>query len=128
MSNLVVLIGSQTDSTISMCKIVADQMNFQCYTERKIEDVLLALQEKDYNALLFDLDMQGFEALKAVRLIKNLRPKLPLIAIASEVDKKLGGKIFEEGALHLIMSPPSEESIRSALSIVINREKVNVQI
>lgn len=120
MPNPAILIGSQIESTITPCKDVAEEMHIQCCIESKIEDFLLSIQENDYHAAIFDLDMEGFEALKTIRLIRNLRPKLPLITVAKDVNKKLGGQIYDVGVFHLIMSPPSRESIRSVLKAISN--------
>ena len=125
MSDLAILVGSQKDSIINEFQVVAGELNIQCCAEKKIEDLLLSMQEHDYSAVIIDLDIEGLEALKAIRLIKKLRPKVPLITIVTEIDRKLGGQIFDEGVFHVIMSPPSSENIRSALEIVVsNKSKI----
>lgn len=114
-SLLPILIGSQSETIITVCKEVAAEIGIVTNVERKIEDFLLAIDDNDYLAIIFDLDMKGFEIVKTIRLIRHIRPKIPLIVLVAKISKKLGGQIFNEGVFHLILSPPSKENLRSTL-------------
>ena len=112
------LIGSQTKKIIQICEAVAAEIGAATIVKKKIEDILLALQENDFKVIIFDLDMEGMEALKTIRLIRRMRPKIPLITLAEKIDKKIGGKILSEGVFHIILAP-NKNNMTIALSAVL---------
>jgi DNA-binding NarL/FixJ family response regulator len=112
------LIGSQNETTIHICEEVAAEIDAATIVKKKIEDILLALQESDFKVIIFDLDMEGMEALKTIRLIRRMRPKIPLITLAEKIDKKVGGEILSEGVFHIILAP-NRENLSAALSAVL---------
>jgi len=65
--------------------------------------------------------------LKWIKVIKRIRPKIPLIIISEEVDQKTGGKIYDEGTFYLCVRPVRREVIRNALSAAISTYRSNVK-
>ncbi len=118
MSPSSIIIGSQIETICAICEEVASDIDLLTHVETEIEDFLLAIQENDYVAIIFDLHMKGIEAVKTIRLIRRMRPKIPLIVIATKINKNIGGQILNEGVFHIIVSPPSKESLRTALDAV----------
>ena len=112
------LIGSQAETLIQICEEVAGEMGASTIVKKKIEDILLALQESDFKVIIFDLDIEGMEALKTIRLIRRMRPKIPLITLAEKIDKKNGAKILSEGVFHIILAP-NRKNVSAALSAVL---------
>lgn len=113
-----IIIGSQIETICAICEEVASEIHMLTHVETEIEDFLLAIQENDYVAIIFDLDMKGIEAVKTIRLIRRMRPKIPLIVIATKLNKNIGGQILNEGVFHIIVSPPTKISLRTALEAV----------
>jgi len=118
-----ILLGSQNNSIIPIVREVADEMAITIQAEHKIEDFLLNVQENDYEAIIFDLNMSNYEGVKTIRLIRRMRPKIPLITLAEEINKNIGGKILSEGVFQLLMSPPSKENIRATLKTALKNVK-----
>ena len=98
-----ILIGSKNKSIIATIKEVAVDQEISIRTEQRIEDFLLNVQEQDYKAILFDINMSCYEAIKTIRLIRRMRPKIPLIVLLNKIDKKSGGQILNEGVFHIIL-------------------------
>ena len=117
-----ILIGCENKSINSTIKKAADNLEFNVRTEQSIEDFLLNLQEKDYKAILFDINMSHYEAIKTIRLIRRMRPKIPLIVMLDEIDKKIGSQILNEGVFHLVLSP-NEINLAATLSAVLRIKK-----
>ena len=116
-----ILLGSQNKLIIPIVREVADEMAITVQAEQKIEDFLLNVQENDYKAIIFDLNMSNYEGVKTIRLIRRMRPKIPLITLVEKIDKKSGGQILSEGVFQLVMSPPSKENLRSTLMIALKK-------
>jgi DNA-binding NtrC family response regulator len=121
-----ILLGSQNKLIIPIVREVADEMAITVQAEQKIEDFLLNVQENDYKAIIFDLNMSNYEGVKTIRLIRRMRPKIPLITLVEKIDKKSGGQILSEGVFQLVMSPPSKENLRSTLMIALKKVRGSV--
>jgi DNA-binding NtrC family response regulator len=109
---------SQDVEIIRLCDEVGDEigMKMECITE--LADFLLALQEKDYEVALFDCIHMNDINLNWVKVVRKIRPKLPLIIFSDEVNQKTGGKIYEEGTFHLF---------RHVLSAAIDSKRSKVK-
>jgi DNA-binding NtrC family response regulator len=121
-----ILLGSQNKLTIPIVQEIADEMAITVQAEQKIEDFLLNVQENDYKAIIFDLNMSNYEGVKTIRLIRRMRPKIPLITLVEKIDKKSGGQILSEGVFQLVMSPPSKENLRATLMTALKKVKLSV--
>ncbi len=117
-----ILIGSKNKSIIAAIKEVAVNQEISISTEQRIEDFLLDIQEQDYKAILFDINLTCHEAIKTIRLIRRMRPKIPLIVLLNKIDKKSGGQILNEGVFHMILSP-NKRNLAAALSAVLKIKK-----
>ena len=112
------LIGSQNETTIQICENIATEIGVALTIKKKIEDILLALQENDFKVIIFDLSLHGMEALKTIRLIRRMRPKIPLMILADKLDKIIGGKILSEGVFHIVLDP-NKKNLTVALNAVL---------
>ena len=115
------LIGCQNETTIQICEEVAVGFGAEVIVKKKIEDILLAIQENDFKVIIFDLSIEGMEALKTIRLIRRMRPKIPLITLAEKIEKTIGGKIYNEGIHQLILTPLNEEDLRTPLKTIFKQ-------
>ena len=88
---------------------------------------LLALQEKDYEVALFDCIHVDDITLNWVKVVRKIRPKLPLIIFSDEVNPKTGGKIYEEGTFHLCLRPVQKKVLRQVLSAAIDLKHSKVK-
>jgi DNA-binding NtrC family response regulator len=118
MASQCILIGSKNKSIIAKINEVAVNQEISISSEQRIEDFLLNVQEKDYKAILFDTNMSCHEAIKTIRLIRHMRPKIPLIVLLNKIDKKSGGQILNEGVFHIILSP-NKRNLAATLSAVL---------
>ncbi|MDA9875870.1 response regulator [Flavobacteriaceae bacterium] len=83
------------------------------------EAVEICKKNDDINLVLMDLKMPVMDGFEAVKLIKEIRPKLPIVAqtaFSSIEDKE---KVFAAGFNDFLSKPINKE----ALLDVINRQK-----
>jgi DNA-binding NtrC family response regulator len=118
-----ILIGCKTKSIVPLIKEVAVELAINFRTKHKVEDFLLDIQENDYNSIIFEMNMSCYESLKTIRLIRRMRPKIPLIVLMDKIDKKIGGQLLSEGVFHLLLSPPSRENLQTTLSTALKSYK-----
>ena len=114
------IVMSQNLDIISLCEDLGVELGLKIENKPDLANFLLALQEKDYQVALFDCNNMDAAGLKWVRVIKRIRPKIPLIIFSDEVDQKTGGKIYDEGTFYLCIRPVRREVIRNALSAAVS--------
>jgi DNA-binding response OmpR family regulator len=83
-------------------------------------ELLLAIIEHDYQALIYDLDFSVLDSLKMVRILRKLRPKISLIVISDDPSKELGGKVLQEGVAYYGIKPIYEQAFCNVLCNVLS--------
>ena len=121
------IILSQDLEIIRLCDEVGDEIGMKMERIPELADFLLALQEKDYEVALFDCIHADDITLNWVKVVRKIRPKLPLIIFSDEVNQKTGGKIYEEGTFHLCIRPVQKKVFRQVLSAAINSKRSKVK-
>ena len=83
-------------------------------------DLLLALLDGDYNALIYDLEFSALDSLKMVKILRKLRPKISLVVLSNDSSKELGGKVLQEGIAYYGIKPIYSQTISRVLSNVLS--------
>jgi len=121
---LKIVLGSHIQQIIMIFREAAQVVPFEVIVEQKLEDFLLTIQQQAYHAVAFDFRMKAdIDPIKTIRLIRQMRPRVPLLVIADTVDKKTGSQIMNEGVLHILSTPLTKENVRDALIAVLNTIK-----
>ncbi len=121
------IILSQDLEIIRLCDEVGDEIGMKMERIPELADFLLALQEKDYEVALFDCIHADDITLNWVKVVRKIRPKLPLIIFSDEVNQKTGGKIYEEGTFHLCIRPVQKKVFRQVLSAAIDLKRSKIK-
>ena len=88
---------------------------FEVYFLNDKEDMLLELMERDYELLVYGLQPDDYNSLKILKILKKIRPKVPLIVISNESSSELGAKILQEGVVYFAVKPYNPEAIKSVI-------------
>lgn len=117
------IILSQDPEISKLCDEVGEEIGMRMERISDLAGFLLALQEKDYQVALFDCIQMDDIKLSWVKVVRRIRPKIPLIIISDEVNQKTGGKIYEEGTFYLCLRPVQKKVLRKVLSaaLALNR-------
>lgn len=87
------------------------------------KDALIMLMEKDYSAVIMDIDlagvMDGIETTKEIRKIEKFR-KLPIIALTAYAMRGDKEKIIAAGCSHYMSKPFRREEINALISSVLS--------
>ncbi len=83
-------------------------------------DLLLALLDGDYTALIYDLEFSVLDSLKMVKILRKLRPKISLVVLSNDSSKELGGKVLQEGVAYYGIKPIYWQTISRVLSNVLS--------
>ena len=113
------IILSQDIEIITLSERIADEMGMKIVSKPDLSNFLLELQDNDYQIAMFDCTHMDAENLKWVKVVRRIRPKIPLIILSDEVDQKTGGKIYEEGVFYRCTRPIDKNVLRNVLTAAL---------
>ncbi|MFQ5602447.1 MAG: response regulator [bacterium] len=83
-------------------------------------DLLLEVLDRDYDVIVYDLDISDFNGLKMVRIIRKIRRKVSLMVISKNPSNELGGKVLQEGIAFHAVKPIDLAEVEEALFTLLN--------
>jgi len=122
------IILSTDEATISICSECTRELELDLVCKGDFPSILLELQENDYNVILCDCSDNLQKCSNWIKVIKKIRPKVPLIVITQEINKSTGGKLYQEGIFDLCEKPLSKNYLKEVLSAILSTSKSNNKI
>jgi len=121
------IILSQDIEIVRLCDEVGDEIGMKMEHIPELADFILALQEKDYEVALFDCIHVNDITMNWIKVVRKIRPKLPLIIFSDEVNRKTGGKIYDEGTFYLCLRPVQKKVLRKVLLAALSLSQTKVK-
>ena len=122
------IILSTDEEIISVCSECTRELEIELVCKKDFPSILLELQENDYKVIMCDCSDNLQKCSNWIKVIKKIRPKVPLIVIAQEVDKSTGGILYQEGILDLCEKPICKNYLKEVLSAILASSKSHNQI
>ena len=113
------IILSTDEETISICSKCTSELEMDLVCKRDFPSILLELQENDYKVLLCDCSDNLQKCSNWIKVIKKIRPKVPLIVFTREIDKSTGAKLYQEGIFDLCEKPLCKNYLKEVLSAIL---------
>ncbi len=113
------IILSTDEETISICTKCARELEMALVFKKDFPSILLDLQENDYKVILCDCSDNFQKCTNWIKVIKKIRPKIPLIVFTQEMDKSTGGKLYQEGIFDLCEKPLCKNYLKEVLSAIL---------
>jgi DNA-binding NtrC family response regulator len=123
------IILSQDLEIISLFQSLGNEMRIKVVSKPNLANFLLGLQENDYQIAIFDCIHMDSENLKWIKVVRKVRPKIPLIILSDEVDQKTGGKVYEEGIFYRCVRPVDKNMLRDILDAALTfyQSEINIK-
>jgi DNA-binding NtrC family response regulator len=122
------IILSNDEETISVCSKCARELEMEIVCKSDFPCMLLELQENDYKVILCDCSDDYQKCSNWIKVIKRIRPKVPLILITQEIDKSTGGKLYQEGIFDLCEKPLDQDYLKEVLFAILTPSKSHDKI
>ncbi len=113
------IILSTDEETISVCSKCTRELEMDLVCKRDFPCMILELQENDYKVIMCDCSDNFQKCSNWIKVIKKIRPKIPLIVFTREIDKSTGGKLYQEGIFDLCEKPLSKDYLKEVLSAIL---------
>ena len=110
----VLVVCRDKDCQDSLSKMMSDEV-FDIHFLLGKEDMLLEIMERDYDLIVYGLEADDYSDLKIIKILKKVRPKVPVIVISSESSSELGAKILQEGVVYFAVKPYNPEAVKSVI-------------
>ena len=98
-------------------------MNIPIVVKNDFPSLILELQDNDYSVVFCDCDENNEKCVNWIKVIKKMRPKVPLIVISKKIDKSIGGKLYQLGIFHLCEKPLNKDYLKEILSAILTPSK-----
>lgn len=115
-----ILVASRDEACQKSLHDIFDSRKQRIATVPDDADLLLALLDGDYIALIYDLEFSAIDSLKMVKILKKLRPKILLVVLSNDPSKELGGKVLQEGVAYYGIKPIHGQTISRVLLNVLS--------
>jgi DNA-binding NtrC family response regulator len=122
------IILSTDDETISVCAKCTRELEMALVIKKDFPCMILELQENDYKVILCDCSENFQKCSNWIKVIKKIRPKIPLIVFTEEIDKSTGAKLYQEGIFDLCEKPLSKDYLKEVLSAILTSSKYGGKI
>ena len=113
------IVISHDSEIITLCENVGKEIGLKVIFRHDLANFILCLQENNFHVAVFDFNDLDNNKVKWVKVIKKIRPKIPLIVLTKESNKITGSKMYEEGLFYNCIKPIHKDLLRSVLSAAI---------
>lgn len=124
--NSILLISNNTHNQ-KLIQEIYDKMSFGLTIKRTITDFILELEDQVYQSVIIDCNLED-DLIKIVRITKKIRPRLPIIFISKNDNKKELQKVYNEGVFYVYVLPLDRDILIEVLksSIVYKMKEDNL--
>ena len=84
-------------------------------------DLLLQVIDKDLDLAIIDTNLKGLPVAKTVQIIKNCRPRIPVIIISEDYSVSTGSRIMEQGVFYYMYKPVDMDSLREIIDSALKK-------
>jgi len=108
-----ILLADDDPDTLLVLKDRLESFGYQVTTVANGREAMEGLKRGNYAAVIMDIKMPEMDGLEALRAIKQIRPKTPVIMITS-IKEKMGVAVIE-GAEACLLKPVDPDRLRAVL-------------
>jgi len=90
-----------------------------CGEAEDAQQVLAQLQSQEWDVVILDITMQGRSGLDALRDLKTLHPKLPVLVLSMHPEDQYGRRVLKAGAAGYMNKESAPEELIKALRKVL---------
>jgi DNA-binding NtrC family response regulator len=105
MLNFNAIVQNQRPETLQLCQEVSQEIGIRLTLARNLADFLLQLQENDLHLAIFEFDSFAAEQIGWARLIRKMRPKIPLIIICDAPERETAAQLYDLGIFYVGIRP-----------------------
>ena len=121
-----IIISCRDQKCLEGLREILAELNLEITAVESHADLLLEVLNRDYDTAIYGFDNAKGIGLKIVKILKKIRPKVPLIVISDDPSSALGGKVLQEGVAYYALKPLNPEAMRNAVRNALDIQKTHL--
>jgi FixJ family two-component response regulator len=113
---LVVVVVDDDESVRESLPDLLKEFGFAVLAFSSAEEFLASGSVARTSCLVLDIAMPGMTGLDLQKELKNRGHKIPIVFITARKDESTRKRVFEQGAVDILLKPFSDTALRQALS------------
>ncbi len=133
MSNKILIIDDSEDILFAISEFFKLK-DWEVFTALNVEEALKFLnsREKNIDIIIIDYNLPYINGIMGVKLIRQINPTVPIIALTIEGEEKIAEKFFEVGANDFAIKPIKVLDLYSRVNVhlknsIKNKEDLNLE-
>lgn len=103
-----------------LCEQLGDA-GYDTIAVESAEKALIAIEERDFDVVLTDLNMPGRDGLELVAALRELRPEIPVILMTAYGSVQTAVRALREGAFDFVTKPFEAEELQTTIERAFER-------
>jgi len=123
-----VIIVSDDNIIINQIRKIVDKYNYSVIVVRSaLESIWIAL-EQETDLFIVDLNFSQNTVMKLIKIIKRMRPRLPIVVLSEDFSPETMSKFFEARIFYYAFKPIQTEEIKKVLEAAkhFHRKQKNI--
>ncbi len=83
--------------------------------ERERARVIARILELNVKLIIVDMETEAVNGIDFLRLIKKLRPRVPLIVVTTDLSEEMHNCLLDAGAMYCLVKPVKEGEVTSVV-------------
>ena len=118
-----VLIVDDDDIVRESLVIALENRGFVCDQASDGTEALVCITEKDFDVVITDIEMPKMNGIELIRMTKQIRPRIPIIAITGAEREFPYKMVMDMGADEYLGKPFSIKELRGKVEKVLKKNK-----
>jgi len=100
-----VILASPDAIVVQTVRPLLEELGYSCITLDKGSRVVLEMLARSVQLIILDLDLDGMSGLEVIPIIKELRPRLPLVVLSEDNSFETGKEVAKFGVWYFMTKP-----------------------
>jgi DNA-binding NtrC family response regulator len=118
---LSVLVATEDEAIQKQVLSVLKKRKYPVVVAHNCQQALEYLLDRDFDVVIFDPSIKELDGSDAIKLIKRLRPQIPLVVLADETSYESSVKIAQAGVYFRLFKPLDAEITKELMESLEER-------
>lgn len=123
-----VLVVDDESAACKLLSIILGLPAFQCTTAGDGEQALVALQGREFDAVISDLHMPGISGMELLAEVRRRYPQLAFLVTTGVDDVDVGVQAMRCGADDYLVKPLNENAVMASLESALHKRQLEKQV
>ena len=119
----IALIASEDKEIRERFSRLLEQIGVSCIIESHGTKALVRILQVDLKLVIVDMVSISGNGFNFLKVIKSLRPRLPIIAITGDSSEEIRECLLDAGAMYCLVKPVEEKTLKSIVSTLAEEER-----